>query len=215
MENKIFEEIKIKNLLFLHQQIESDFVKSESPDFIKDNLGLEVTQVDTKLGLSFFSDEQKEKQDRLKRNNVKKYNKKYIKAGGRIIRKKSPLFFKPEEFDENGNIYLSASISYDKSFKEALENKLIRLQKYTGIDNCYLAISAPFKITKQVIDDFNNIIQKEQEYDKKYDIIFLITNEHIVKFYSNNEKPELTLLSKDNCNKATELSKLEYQNLAK
>lgn len=182
-EEKFKEENRIKGILESYGLIDKEFIKSEQPDFIKGNVGLEITQVDTGQSFDAFIVNKENKT-----LDVLKYNKKYKKAGGRIIEKNKPCGLAPENFDENGYAYILPGFDCIKSLEQAINSKLDKLEKYQILDEYLLAVYAPFIINIFNIGEYEDLIQNVQKNRKiKFSTIFIITNNNVVIFKQNTK----------------------------
>lgn len=182
-EEKLKEENRIKGILESYDLIEKEFIKSEQPDFIKGNVGLEITQVDTGQRFDAFMVNKENKT-----LDVLKYNKKYKKAGGRIIEKNNPYCLTPEEFDENGYAYILPGFDCIKSLEQTINSKLDKLERYQILDEYLLAVYAPFIINIFNICEYEDLIQNVQKNRKiKFSTIFIITNNNVVIFKQNTK----------------------------
>lgn len=183
MKKSLKKKNRIKGILESYGLIEKDFIKFEGPDFIKDNVGLEVTQVNTYKSFDAFMHSKTNK-----KIDVLKYNKKYKKAGGRIIEKNKPCGLAPENFDENGYAYILPKIDCRKSLEQAINSKLDKLEKYQILDEYLLAVYAPFIINIFNIGEYEDLIQNVQKNRKiKFSTIFIITNNNVVIFKQNTK----------------------------
>ena len=79
--DKVFFEYLIKNILLHYNIIDGDFIKSECPDFINNDIGLEITRADETLKFDGFI----KKYPKVKTGNIEKFNKHFEENGGRVF----------------------------------------------------------------------------------------------------------------------------------
>lgn len=185
-EQKTKEETYILKILEKNNIIKTGYQKSESPDFIKDGKGVELTS----CHYIWKEDSLKKPPhtiDKIKKSKRKKMLKKFIKEGGRRISVDTlkVLFGKKKYkiYDEYG--YISDKLSKEKFEKEitkAFEIKAKKLQKYQELSEYLLVIysigTSYFKLNYQEILEKFFLIQSE--YERKYAKVYLLNEANII-----------------------------------
>lgn len=178
-----YEELALQ-ILLKKELIPNTFIKGETPDWHsnKDNIGIEVTNTDQSIEFSEWINniENKEKK------NIKKFNKKYKKLGGKILDINHPLvkildLKTAYNFDEN---YIYIIPSYDGSFKvikEAIKRKMDKLNNnYTKFKDNRLAIFTTNIITNEIIqEELIELLNISNSKPTSFNTIYLITFENI------------------------------------
>ena len=179
-------EYLIKNMLQHYNLIDSDLHKSEKPDFRNDNLGLEVTRADQTLGFEGFIS--KYNKDNI--GNIKKFNKNFEKLGGRVLRKTDPVVKILDLHDtfhyHEDYIYIIPGYSETFDFvNKKIKDKLIRLNSIydEDIKHYYLGIFTPIYVLEDSIkDELNEIINIQENYDKKFEKIIIVFIDKLCEF---------------------------------
>lgn len=185
-EQKIEEERYILKTLEKNNIIETGYQKSELPDFIKNDKGIELTS----CHYIWKEDSLKELPqniDEIKASKRKKILKRFIKDGGRKIPEGTlnVIFGKNKYKIYDGNGYISDKLSKEKFEKEitnAFEIKVNKLQKYQELSEYLLVIystgTSYFNLNYQEI--LEKFILMQSEYERKYAKVYLLNETNII-----------------------------------
>ncbi|MCI8486992.1 MAG: hypothetical protein HFJ20_08115 [Clostridia bacterium] len=189
LEKKYYEKLALKLLKYTLDIDITNFKDKEEPDWHndKDSVGIEVTIVDESL--RFYRE--LEKVDKVDANKVKKFNKRYIKNGGRIITKKEADCMGLEcSFKFNDN-YVYIIPAYDNNFEninKAIKNKTEKLNNnYKLFKQNGLFIFSHIRTRKELFkEELNEIIKIQSKSEKKFDFIYICLTDCIVIFDLKN-----------------------------
>lgn len=184
--DKDYFEYLIKNILQKLKLIDDDFIKSEEPDFINDNIGLEITRADETLAFNGFI-------NKYDKNNIKdilKFNEKFKECGGRVININDPIvkILKLKDTCHYNDNYIYIIPCYSNNFdfiNKHIKRKLYKLNKnYNNkLKVYYLGIYTPIYANEIMIEDEFKIIKSiSKQYNKKFEKIFIIFLDKICVF---------------------------------
>lgn len=207
--DKIFFEFLIKNILLHYNIIDDKFVKSESPDFISENIGLEITRADPTLKFDGFINKYPEE----KIGNIEKFNKKFELSGGKVFRKTDAIVEILGLVDTFGYhedyVYIIPSYKNSLDFiNEKINNKIGKLNNTykKEIDIYYLTVFTTAYINEDMIkEEFVILDELQKNSQKQFDKIIIIFLDKICIFDLANKKYEII----DNVNQ--EINKLSQK----
>ncbi len=211
--DKYFFEYLIKNILLHYKIVEGNFIKSECPDFISQNIGLEIMRADETVKFNGFIN----KYPKEKIRNIKKFNKHFEENGGRVLKKTDivvKLLNLVDTFYYHENyVYIIPSYKDDFTFiNKKIKNKIDKLNTIYDfhVKTYYLGILTSIYATEKMIQEelvvLTEMCKKNSKHFDKIIIIFLdkicifdlLYNKYIIIDNVNEEINKLSCKTKIN-----------------
>ena len=215
--DKDFFEYLIKNILLYYNIIDGDFIKSECPDFINNDIGLEITRADETLKFDGFI----KKYPKVKTGNIEKFNKHFEENGGRFFKKTDVIvkllnlvdtFYYHEDY-----VYIIPSYKNDFTFiNEKISNKIDKLNSiYDGnIKTYYLGVFTTVYATEEMIQEELAILNEmNKNKSKQFDKIIIIFLDKICIFNLTCNKYKIIDDVNEEINKLSRKTKNELDNI--
>lgn len=184
--DKDFFEYLIKNILLYYNIIDGNFIKSECPDFISKDIGLEITRADETLKFDGFI----KKFSKEKIGNIEKFNKRFEEKGGKVFKKTDVIvkllnlvdtFYYHEDY-----VYIIPSYKNDFTFiNEKISNKIDKLNTIydANIKTYYLGVFTTVYATEEMIQEELAILNEmNKNKSKQFDKIIIIFLDKICIF---------------------------------
>ena len=200
------------SLLGRYASIEvKNFESKESPDFQDsvNSIGIEVTKNDE--GAKFWKDLEKVKRP-VPDSKIKKFNKKFLRNGGRICDKKTAgiIFGNQDDgFDFNKNHYYIIP-SYPDDFSEVNKSIECKLKKLNNnynheiSDNRLFVLSSSMVTRDMVEEELKEMVTIQQEYKRKFSMVYVWLSEDLYIFDLVNLKWEKIKIDNDYFQKSWE-----------
>lgn len=215
--DKDFFEYLIKNILLHYNIIDGDFIKSECPDFINNDIGLEITRADETLKFDGFI----KKYPKVKTGNIEKFNKHFEENGGRVFKKTDVLvkllnlvdtFYYHEDY-----VYVIPSYKNDFTFiNEKISNKIDKLNSIydVNIKTYYLGVFTTVYATEEMIQEELAILNEmNKNKSKQFDKIIIIFLDKICIFNLTCNKYKIIDDVNEEINKLSRKTKNELDNI--
>ena len=215
--DKVFFEYLIKNILLHSNIIDGDFIKSECPDFINNDIGLEITRADETLKFDGFI----KKYPKVKTGNIEKFNKHFEENGGRVFKKTDVLvkllnlvdtFYYHEDY-----VYVNPSYKNDFTFiNEKISNKIDKLNSIynVNIKTYYLGVFTTVYATEEMIQEELAILNEmNKNKSKQFDKIIIIFLDKICIFNLTCNKYKIIDDVNEEINKLSRKTKNELDNI--
>ena len=215
--DKDFFEYLIKNILLHYNIIDGDFIKSECPDFINNDIGLEITRADETLKFDGFI----KKYPKVKTGNIEKFNKHFEENGGRVFKKTDVLvkllnlvdtFYYHEDY-----VYVIPSYKNDFTFiNEKISNKIDKLNSIydVNINTYYLGVFTTVYATEEMIQEELAILNEmNKNKSKQFDKIIIIFLDKICIFNLTCNKYKIIDDVNEEINKLSRKTKNELDNI--
>lgn len=190
LEKKYYEQLALKILEFVVYIDVANLKNKEEPDWHndKDSVGIEITIADESL--RFYRE--LEKVDKVDTNKVKKFNKRYIRNGGRVITKQEAYCIGIECSFKFNNNYVYIIPAYDNNFEninKAIKNKTEKLNKnYKLFNQNNLFVFSHIRTRKELFqEELNEIIEIESKFEKKFNFIYICLTDCIAIFDLENK----------------------------
>ena len=215
--DKDFFEYLIKNILLYYNIIDGDFIKSECPDFINNDIGLEITRADETLKFDGFI----KKYPKVKTGNIEKFNKHFEENGGRVFKKTDVIvkllnlvdtFYYHEDY-----VYIIPSYKNDFTFiNEKISNKIDKLNSIydVNIKTYYLGVFTTVYATEEMIQEELAILNEmNKNKSKQFDKIIIIFLDKICIFNLTCNKYKIIDDVNEEINKLSHKTKNELDNI--
>lgn len=215
--DKDFFEYLIKNILLHYNIIDGDFIKSECPDFINNDIGLEITRADATLNFDGFI----KKYPKEKTGNIEKFNKHFEENGGRVFKKTDVIvkllnlvdtFYYHEDY-----VYIIPSYKNDFTFiNEKISNKIDKLNTIydVNIKTYYLGVFTTVYATEEMIQEELAILNEmNKNKSKQFDKIIIIFLDKICIFNLTCNKYKIIDDVNEEINKLSRKTKNELDNI--
>ena len=215
--DKDFFEYLIKNILLYYNIIDGDFIKSECPDFINNDIGLEITRADETLKFDGFI----KKYPKVKTGNIEKFNKHFEENGGRVFKKTDVIvkllnlvdtFYYHEDY-----VYIIPSYKNDFTFiNEKISNKIDKLNSIydVNIKTYYLGVFTTVYATEEMIQEELAILNEmNKNKSKQFDKIIIIFLDKICIFNLTCNKYKIIDDVNEEINKLSRKTKNELDNI--
>lgn len=207
-EKKYFERFAI-NLLkkYINMDI-SSFKNLEKPDWQDkfNNIGIEVTR--DSIGTKFWADIEKVQGKKIADKDLKRFNRRFKGNGGRIITKEmaSIIGIKKCSFGFNDRyVYIIPSYTDDfKRIDRIIVEKTKKLNKNYNktISDNRLFIFSPILVNREIVEEeLVQIKNIQNEYDRRFNIIYVCTLYNIYIFNIKENKVGIVEMDKEEFNK--------------
>lgn len=215
--DKDFFEYLIKNILLHYNIIDGYFIKSERPDFINNDIGLEITRADETLKFDGFI----KKYPKEKTGNIEKFNKHFEENGGRVFKKTDVIvkllnlvdtFYYHEDY-----VYIIPSYKNDFTFiNEKISNKIDKLNSIydVNIKTYYLGVFTTVYATEEMIQEELVVLNEmNKNKSKQFDKIIIIFLDKICIFDLTYNKYKIIDEVNEEINKLSHKTKNELDNI--
>ena len=215
--DKDFFEHLIKNILLYYNIIEGDFIKSECPDFVSKDIGLEITRADETLKFDGFIN----KYPKEKIDNIEKFNKHFEENGGKVFKKTDVIvkllnlvdtFYYHEDY-----VYIIASYKNNFSFiNKKISNKIDKLNTIydLNIKTYYLGVFTTVYATEEMIQEELVVLNEmNKNKSKQFDKIIIIFLDKICIFDLTCNKYKIIDEVNKEINKLSRKTKNELDNI--
>ena len=215
--DKDFFEYLIKNILLHYNIIDGYFIKSERPDFINNDIGLEITRADETLKFDGFI----KKYPKEKTGNIEKFNKHFEENGGRVFKKTDVIvkllnlvdtFYYHEDY-----VYIIPSYKNDFTFiNEKISNKIDKLNSIydVNIKTYYLGVFTTVYATEEMIQEELVVLNEmNKNKSKQFDKIIIIFLDKICIFDLTYNKYKIIDEVNEEINKLSRKTKNELDNI--
>ena len=215
--DKDFFEYLIKNILLYYNIIVGDFIKSECPDFISKDIGLEITRADETLKFDGFIN----KYPKEKIDNIEKFNKQFEEKGGKVFKKTDVIvkllnlvdtFYYHEDY-----VYIIPSYKNDFTFiNEKISNKIDKLNTIydLNIKTYYLGVFTTVYATEEMIQEELVVLNEmNKNKSKQFDKIIIIFLDKICIFDLTCNKYKIIDEVNEEINKLSRKTKNELDNI--
>lgn len=217
-EKKYFERFAI-NLLkkYINMDI-SSFKNLEKPDWQDkfNNIGIEVTR--DSIGTKFWADIEKVQGKKIADKDLKRFNRRFKGNGGRIITKEmaSIIGIKKCSFGFNDRyVYIIPSYTDDfKRIDRIIVEKTKKLNKNYNktISDNRLFIFSPILVNREIVEEeLVQIKNIQNEYDRRFNIIYVCTLYNIYIFNIKENKVGIVEMDKEEFNKISIKSSKEIK----
>lgn len=215
--DKDFFEYLIKNILLYYNIIDGDLIKSECPDFISKDIGLEITRADETLKFDGFI----KKYPKEKIGNIEKFNKQFEEKGGKVFKKTDVIvkllnlvdtFYYHEDY-----VYIIPSYKNDFTFiNEKISNKIDKLNTIydVNIKTYYLGVFTTVYATEEMIQEELVVLNEmNKNKSKQFDKIIIIFLDKICIFDLTCNKYKIIDEVNEEINKLSRKTKNELDNI--
>ena len=215
--DKDFFEYLIKNILLYYNIIDGNFIKSECPDFINNDIGLEITRADETLKFDGFI----KKYPKVKTGNIEKFNKHFEENGGKVFKKTDVIvkllnlvdtFYYHEDY-----VYVIPSYKNDFTFiNEKISNKIDKLNSIydVNIKTYYLGVFTTVYATEEMIQEELVVLNEmNKNKSKQFDKIIIIFLDKICIFDLTFNKYKNIDEVNEEINKLSRKTKNELDNI--
>ena len=215
--DKDFFEYLIKNILLHYNIIDGDFIKSECPDFINNDIGLEISRADETLKFDGFI----KKYPKVKTGNIENFNKHFEENGDKVFKKTDVLvkllnlvdtFYYHEDY-----VYVIPSYKNDFTFiNEKISNKIDKLNSIydVNIKTYYLGVFTTVYATEEMIQEELAILNEmNKNKSKQFDKIIIIFLDKICIFNLTCNKYKIIDDVNEEINKLSRKTKNELDNI--
>lgn len=183
--DKLFFEYLVKNILQYFNIIDKDLRKHEKPDFINDNIGLEITRADESIKFQGFILKYQKKGI----SNIRKFNRNFERYGGKVLNNTNPIvkLLGLKDYYNFSKDYTYINPVYHDNFdvvNKSIECKLYKLNSgYDIIKHVYLGIFTTIYVCEDSIkDELVKILEIQAKYDKNFEKIIIVFLDKIIEF---------------------------------
>lgn len=215
--DKYFFEYLIKNILLHYNIIEGDFIKSECPDFVSKDIGLEITRADKTLSFNGFIN----KYPKEKVHDIEKFNKHFEENGGRVFKKTAVIVKILNLVDtfcyHKDYVYITPLYKNDFTFvNKKISNKIDKLNTIYDINikTYYLGVFTTVYTTEEMIQEELAILNEmNKNKSKQFDKIIIIFLDKICIFDLKYNKYKIIDEVNEEINKLSHKTKNELNNI--